>query len=100
MYPVSYPAFCNCLGKLGSSLGYSVKLLITLCVCAYNPLRIDARLGEHSDVVQNTFLKYTPSSPIRSMFGVFKYGCPAIPRQSHRMSSHRMNNTFGCAATR
>mgnify|MGYP001105497966 FL=1 len=32
-------------------MGYSVKLFVTPCVWAYRPLRIDARLGEHSAVV-------------------------------------------------
>jgi hypothetical protein len=32
-------------------------LFSTPCEWAYRPLRIDARLGEHSDVVQNVLRK-------------------------------------------
>src|SRR5581483_4800642 len=32
------------------------------------------------------------------MFGVFRYGWPATPRQSHRWSSVRTKTTFGRAA--
>jgi len=98
MYAVSYPAACSAFGKLGRSLGYSVKLLSTLCECAYSPLRIDARLGEQREVVQNVFLKWTPSRASRSMLRVFSCGWPAQPRQSQRRSSQRMNKTFGRSA--
>src|SRR4051812_45311734 len=54
-----------------------------------------ARLGEQSDVVQNAFLKYTPSLPMRSMFGVLRYLLPAIPSASQRWSSVRMKRMFG-----
>src|SRR5438093_561277 len=59
---------------------------------------MDARLGEQSDVVQNMFLKRTPSAARRSMFGVFKCGCPAQPSASQRISSQRMKRTFGLSA--
>ena len=40
------------------------------CRCAYWPVRIDARLGEHSAVVTNAFGTCAPRSAIRSRFGV------------------------------
>ena len=56
--------------------GYSVKLLVTPCLCAYTPLKIDARLGEQSEVVQKLLSKRTPSAASLSMFGVLTCGLP------------------------
>src|SRR5277367_3698032 len=61
------------------------------------PVRIDARLGEHSEVVQNMLAKRTPSLAMRSMFGVLSVGCPAQLMAFQRMSSQRMKSTLGRA---
>ena len=55
----------------------------------------DARLGEQSDVVTNILAKCAPSSAMRSMFGVFRNGCPSQLMQSHRWSSVIMTTTLG-----
>jgi hypothetical protein len=59
------------------------------------PVRMDARLGEHREVVQNIFSNRTPSFAILSIWGVFNAGWPAQLIAFHRMSSHRMKRTFG-----
>ena len=51
-----------------------MKLFTTPCAWAYSPPRIDARLGEQSDVVQKWLLEQRPSAASRSMFGVFRCG--------------------------
>ena len=72
-----------------------MKLLRTPWRWAYMPLRIEARLGEQSDVVQNAFLKWTPCLASRSRFGVLRCLCPAQLMQSQRMSSVMTTITFG-----
>ncbi len=62
---------------------------------AYRPVRKQARLGEQSDVVTKALVKRAPSLAIRSMFGVFRKGCPAQLIASYRWSSVRMNTKFG-----
>ena len=72
-----------------------MKLFVTPWAWAYRPLRIDARLGEQSDVVQKGFRKYTPSRARRSMFGVEIVDLGLMLTESQRWSSVRMNSTFG-----
>src|SRR5262245_4644660 len=66
---------------------------------AYWPVRIEARLGEHSGVVWNAFTHCAPSCARRSMCGVFMYGCPEAPVSSKRRSSIRMTSRLGFIAT-
>src|SRR6266540_1920491 len=96
MYAVVYPACCRTPGKLRRPDGNSVKLFVTPCLCAYTPLRSEARLGEHSEVVLNALRKLTPSLAMLSMCGVLRCGCPAYPTASHRRSSRSTNRIFGC----
>ena len=49
---------------------------------AYWPVRIDARLGEQIGVVWNARSNSAPSCAMRSMCGVFMYGCPPAPNSS------------------
>jgi hypothetical protein len=58
-------------------------------VCEYWPERIDARDGQHSDVVTNEFLNVIPCAAIsRSTFGM-------SPSVSKRWSSERIRTMFG-----
>src|SRR6185503_9745193 len=66
---------------------------------AYWPVRIDARLGEHSGVVWKAFANCAPSCASRSMCGVFMYGCPEAPVSSKRRSSMRMTRRLGFMAS-
>ncbi len=50
--------------------GIGDVLSTTPCRCAYCPVRIDALLGEQSDVVTNAFSTCAPSRAIRSSAGV------------------------------
>ena len=45
----------------------------------YCPVRIDARLGEHSDVLTKALAKWAPSRAMRSRFGVSRnFGPPGM----------------------
>lgn len=92
---MSYPSEVRRLGQCVRFAGNSVKLSRTPCRCAYNPVRMEARLGEQSEVVQNMFSNRTPSLEIRSIWGVFNAGCPAQLMAFQRISSQRMKSTFG-----
>lgn len=59
---------------------------------------MDARLGEHREVVQKWFLKRIPSLARRSILGVERWGLPVQLRASQRWSSVRMKTTLGFAA--
>src|SRR5579864_396536 len=64
-------------------------------VCEYTPLKIVARAGRHSELMQKALLKTTPSRPIRSMLGVFSRGLPARDDSSHRAPSPRKKTRLG-----
>src|SRR5688572_21292617 len=66
---------------------------------AYCPVTIDARLGEPIEVVWNARSKSAPSCAIRSMCGVFMYGCPPAPNSSKRRSSIKITSRLGLRAT-
>ncbi len=87
MNAVSYPAACRYCGKKVVPAGIGELLSTTRWRCAYWPVRIDARLGEHRAVVTNAFGSLTPRLARASMFGVSSQGCPALPIMSKRRSS-------------
>ena len=52
--------------------------------CAHCPVRKDARLGAHSEVVTNALVNRTPPRASSSMWGVFNTVLPAILNASAR----------------
>ena len=48
----------------------SARKRFTPCVCTYCPVIIEARLGEHSEVVTNMLWNRTPPDARRSLLGV------------------------------
>lgn len=79
MNAVRQPARWRCSGKNVVPGGMGDVLSTTPCRCAYCPVRIDARLGEHSDVVTNALRTCAPSAAIRSSAGVSSHsGAPGM----------------------
>ena len=71
---------------------------MNLWVRSCKPVRIEARLAAQMEVVTQALVNRVPLAAKRSMFGVFKIGCPAQPRKSARWSSERMKTMLGCAS--
>jgi hypothetical protein len=62
--------------------------------CEYSPLRIDARLGQHEELVTNALVKFTPwSTRSDCTVGI-------AHRESHRWSSVRISTMLGGVAAR
>ena len=76
MKAVEYPDCFRYCEKKVVPAGIAVLLSTILWRCAYLPVSIEARLGEHNAVVTNAFLKWTPSRASESRTGVCRKLCP------------------------